>query len=94
MSEVALTGGSGFVGGPLLASLVEAGTPVRAIVRSADAARTVESRGGRPVVADLFERHADLLNAHPVVGGAQLRSINDALGQVERFWSDQIRYIY
>ena len=57
-SEVALTGGSGFVGGHLLATLIDAGTRVRGIVRSAEAARAVESRGGRPVVADLFDHDA------------------------------------
>ena len=57
-SEVALTGGSGFVGGHLLETLVGAGTRVRGIVRSAEAARIVEARGGRPVVADLFDHDA------------------------------------
>ncbi len=62
--------------------------------RSVRVRLTEKGREVHRVVADLFERHAELLNAHPVVGGGQLRSINEALGQVERFWSDQIRYIY
>ena len=62
--------------------------------RSVRVRLTEKGRDVHKVVADLFERHAGLLDAHPVVGGAQLKSINEALGQVERFWSDQIRYIY
>lgn len=62
--------------------------------RSVRVRLTEKGREVHNVVAGLFERHADLLNAHPVVGGAQLRLVNDALGQIERFWSDQIRYIY
>ncbi len=62
--------------------------------RSVRVRLTEKGREVHKVVADLFERHAELLNVHPVVGGGQLRSINDSLGQVERFWSDQIRYIY
>ena len=62
--------------------------------RSVRVRLTEKGREVHRVVADLFERHAELLNAHPVVGGGKLRSINEALGQVERFWSDQIRYIY
>ena len=62
--------------------------------RSVRVRLTEKGRDVHMIVAELFERHADLLNAHPVIGAGQLRSINEALGQVERFWSAQIRYIY
>ena len=62
--------------------------------RSVRVRLTEKGREVHKVVADLFQRHADLLNAHPVLGKDKLNAINEGLGQVERFWSDQIRYIY
>lgn len=62
--------------------------------RSVRVRLTEKGRDVHKVVADLFQRHADLLNTHPVLGDGKLRTVNEALGQVERFWSDQIRYIY
>lgn len=53
--EVALTGGSGLVGGHLLSSLVERGTGVRALVRSSEAAEKVAALGAKPIVVDLFD---------------------------------------
>ena len=46
------------------------------------------------IVDELFERQAEGLSKDPVVGEGQLRDVNIALGRVERFWGDQIRYIY
>ena len=62
--------------------------------RSVRVRLTDKGRDVHKVVADLFQRHADLLKNHPVLGQDKLNIINDGLGQVERFWSDQIRYIY
>jgi dihydroflavonol-4-reductase len=53
--EVLLTGGSGFVGGAILARLVAEGRPVRALARSAGAARAVEAVGARPVRGDVLD---------------------------------------
>lgn len=53
--DAVVTGGSGFVGGDLLARLVERGDAVRALVRSEVAAETVRARGAQPVVVDLFD---------------------------------------
>lgn len=58
MPDVAITGGSGFVGGDLLDALVERGDDVRAIVRSRTAAEIVQARGASPVVVDLFDADA------------------------------------
>lgn len=62
--------------------------------RSVRVRLTDKGRNVHKVVADIFERHADALSTDPVVGGERIRMVNDGLGQMERFWSDQIRYIY
>nr|MDJ0955186.1 NAD-dependent epimerase/dehydratase family protein [Acidimicrobiia bacterium] len=54
-ADVAITGGSGLVGGHLLSTLVKGGRAVRAIVRSDAAARRVEELGAEAIVADLFD---------------------------------------
>ncbi|WP_420820906.1 MarR family winged helix-turn-helix transcriptional regulator [Rhodosalinus halophilus] len=48
----------------------------------------------RRTVAALFARHADGLRAKGVLEAAALDDITTALRRMERFWSDQIRYIY
>ena len=53
-----LTGGSGFVGGDLLRRLVADGREVRALARSAGAARAVETAGARAIDGDLFDAEA------------------------------------
>ena len=52
---VLVTGGSGFIGGALVDALVAAGRPVRALARSADAARALRGRGAEPVVGDVLD---------------------------------------
>ena len=46
------------------------------------------------VVSELFQRQSEILNKDAMIGGENLHALNDQLGRVERFWSDQIRYIY
>ena len=53
--DIAITGGSGLVGGHLLSALVERGSRVRAVVRSDEAAAAVASSGAEPVIADLYD---------------------------------------
>jgi DNA-binding MarR family transcriptional regulator len=48
----------------------------------------------RDSVAALFRRHADGIEAKSVLGLADLGGVNANLRRLERFWSDQIRYIY
>lgn len=48
----------------------------------------------RVVVAELFERHADALPMRGVSGYDELDSMNASLRRIERFWTEQIRYIY
>jgi nucleoside-diphosphate-sugar epimerase len=53
MTEVLVTGGSGFVGGALIRRLVRDGHTVHALARSDTAADTVTTLGARPVRGDL-----------------------------------------
>ena len=62
--------------------------------RSVRVRLTDKGRNVHKVVSDLFARHADALSTDAVVGGEKIRTVNDSLGQMERFWGDQIRYIY
>jgi dihydroflavonol-4-reductase len=50
-----VTGGSGFIGGALVDALVSAGRPVRALARSADAARALRGRGAEPASGDVLD---------------------------------------
>lgn len=48
----------------------------------------------RQIVEDLFARHAEGLESRGVLGMDGIDNINGSLRRVERYWSDQIRYIY
>jgi len=48
----------------------------------------------RNVISDLFRRHAQGLEGRGIVTPATIEDVNGTLRRVERFWSDQIRYIY
>nr|WP_035251906.1 MarR family transcriptional regulator [Actibacterium atlanticum] len=62
--------------------------------RSVRVRLTPKGREVRDVVADLFERHADGLQDKGVIDHAGLEDITSSLRRMERYWSDQIRYIY
>ncbi len=62
--------------------------------RSVRVRLTPRGREIRDVVTDLFGRHAEGLQAHGVLGVDGIDQIASALRRVERYWSDQIRYIY
>lgn len=62
--------------------------------RSVRVRLTEKGRAVREVVDELFTRHSDGLEGSPTIGAETIDTINGALGRVERFWSDQIRYIY
>lgn len=55
---------------------------------------TARGRAVRDVVGELFARHAAGLGERGVIGREELGGINIALRRLERYWSDQIRYIY
>lgn len=48
----------------------------------------------RRTMADLFARHAKGLESRHVLGSEGIEEVNSALRRIERYWSDQIRYIY
>ncbi len=48
----------------------------------------------REIVTGLFHRHAKGLTANGVLGREGVSEVNKALYRVERYWTDQIRYIY
>lgn len=62
--------------------------------RSVRVRLTEKGRGVRDVVANLFERHAEGLQSKGVLGADGIDQITGALRRVERYWTDQIRYIY
>jgi DNA-binding MarR family transcriptional regulator len=55
---------------------------------------TDKGRGVRDVVERLFVRHADGIRDTGVLSDAGMVEIVGTLRRVERYWSDQIRYIY
>ena len=62
--------------------------------RSVRVRLTEKGRDVHKVVSELFQRQSEILNKDAMIGGENLHALNDQLGRVERFWSDQIRYIY
>ncbi len=62
--------------------------------RSVRVRLTEKGRNIRDIVAGLFERHAEGLTANGVLGRDGMTAVNGALYRVERYWTDQIRYIY
>ena len=55
---------------------------------------TAKGREIRGIVADLFQHHAGGMIGQDVIGEVGLQNINTDLRRVERYWTDQIRYIY
>ncbi|MEM9968830.1 MAG: winged helix DNA-binding protein [Pseudomonadota bacterium] len=62
--------------------------------RSVRVRLTDKGREIRSIVAELFARHADGLEDKGVLGREGIAEITTSLKRVERYWSDQIRYIY
>ena len=62
--------------------------------RSVRVRLTTKGREVRDVVGTLFARHADGLQSKGVLGPEGIDAITHALRRVERYWADQIRYIY
>jgi DNA-binding MarR family transcriptional regulator len=62
--------------------------------RSVRVRLTEKGREIRDLVAQLFARHAEGLQDRGVLGQDGIEQITGALKRVERYWSDQIRYIY
>jgi len=62
--------------------------------RSVRVKLTEKGRHIRDVVAELFGRHAEGLQAKGVLGPEGIVDITASLKRMERYWTDQIRYIY
>ena len=62
--------------------------------RSVRVRLTEKGRSIRDIVAELFARHADGLQSKGVLGSEGIEDITSSLRRVERYWTDQIRYIY
>ena len=62
--------------------------------RSVRVCLTEKGRSIRDIVAELFARHADGLQSKGVLGSEGIEDITSSLRRVERYWTDQIRYIY
>lgn len=62
--------------------------------RSVRVRLTEKGREVRDVVRELFARHAQGLAEKGVLGPAGVGQINHSLKRLERYWTDQIRYIY
>jgi DNA-binding MarR family transcriptional regulator len=62
--------------------------------RSVRVRLTEKGRNLRQTVSDLFLRHAETMQERSVLGIDAVDEINTSLRRMERFWADQIRYIY
>lgn len=62
--------------------------------RSVRVRLTEKGRLVRDTVDGLFERHSEGLEKQGVLSADGVDRLNHSLKRIERFWSDQIRYIY
>ena len=62
--------------------------------RSVRVRLTEEGRRIRNIVAWLFERHASGLEEKDIINAEGIEEISGMLRRMERYWTDQIRYIY
>ncbi|MFV0492145.1 MAG: MarR family winged helix-turn-helix transcriptional regulator [Pseudorhodobacter sp.] len=58
-------------------------------VRLTDRGREVQA-----LLSDLFARHAEGFEKRGIVNAEGMEDINHSLKRMERYWTDQIRYIY
>ncbi len=62
--------------------------------RSVRVRLTPQGREIRDIVSELFSRHAQGLQSRGVLEFQGIEDITGSLRRVERYWTDQIRYIY
>jgi DNA-binding MarR family transcriptional regulator len=62
--------------------------------RSVRVRLTEKGRRLRGIVSDLFARHAETMEKRAVIDTEGMDDINRTLRRMERFWTEQIRYIY
>lgn len=62
--------------------------------RSVRVKLTEKGRKVRGVLTDLFSRHSDGMEKRGLIDASGMDEINMSLKRMERFWTEQIRYIY
>jgi len=62
--------------------------------RSVRVRLTEKGRRVRGQLSDLFARHAEGLKKRGLIDSEAMENINQSLKRMERFWTEQIRYIY
>ena len=62
--------------------------------RSVRVRLTEKGRHVRGMLTDLFSLHAEGLAKRNLVDAAAMEHMNQSLKRMERYWTDQIRYIY
>ncbi len=62
--------------------------------RSVRVRLTEKGRRVRGMLSDLFARHAEAMERRALIDASGMDEINTALKRMERFWTEQIRYIY
>ncbi|WP_171210797.1 MarR family winged helix-turn-helix transcriptional regulator [Ruegeria sp. HKCCA5426] len=62
--------------------------------RSVRVRLTPQGRQIRDIVSELFSRHAEGLQSRGVLEFEGIEDVTGSLRRVERYWTDQIRYIY
>ena len=62
--------------------------------RSVRVRLTEKGRRVRGQLSDLFARHAEGLRKRGLIDADGMDTINQSLKRMERFWTEQIRYIY
>ena len=62
--------------------------------RSVRVRLTDKGRHVRSLLSDLFARHAEAVERRGLISASGMDEITTALRRMERFWADQIRYIY
>lgn len=62
--------------------------------RSVRVRLTEKGRRMRAMLEGLFDRHCEVIERKTLLDAAGMEEVNSALRRMERFWTDQIRYIY
>jgi len=62
--------------------------------RSVRVRLTEKGRRVRGLLHELFARHAEVMEKRALIDPAGMEDVNVALKRIERFWTEQIRYIY
>jgi DNA-binding MarR family transcriptional regulator len=62
--------------------------------RSVRVSLTEKGRQVRGLLSDLFARHAEAMDRRNLIDATGMLDISTSLRRMERFWTEQIRYIY